>query len=106
MIMHFDKYRIVEQCMLTRVCLYEASQLANSKYGIGWQFRNKLRQLVLLHTLAFGVNRAFSEHIRQVPKPQVQWNLCNTATLKKTKNVFQDQLSLSAGQKYWRMLHL
>ena len=31
-------------------------------------------------------------------------NLCKTATLKKTKNGFQDYLSLNAGQKYCRML--
>ena len=30
--------------------------------------------------------------------------LCKTATLKKTKIVFQDQLSLSAGQMYCKML--
>ena len=34
----------------------------------------------------------------------VQYNLCKTATLKKTENWFQDQLSLNAGQKYCRML--
>ena len=30
--------------------------------------------------------------------------MSKTATLKKTKNSFQDQLSLNAGQKYCRML--
>ena len=30
--------------------------------------------------------------------------LCKTATLKKTKNGFQDRLLLNAGQKYCRML--
>ena len=30
--------------------------------------------------------------------------MCKTATLKKTKQVFQDQLLLNAGQKYCRML--
>ena len=34
----------------------------------------------------------------------VQYNLCKTATLKKTEFFFQDQLSLNAGQKYCRML--
>ena len=33
----------------------------------------------------------------------VQVNLSKTATPKKTKNVFQDKLSLNAGQKYRRM---
>ena len=31
-------------------------------------------------------------------------DLCKTAFLKKTKNVFQDQLLLYAGQMYFRML--
>ena len=30
--------------------------------------------------------------------------MCKTVTLKKTKNGFQDRLSLNAGQKYCRML--
>ena len=30
--------------------------------------------------------------------------MCIAATLKKTENWFQDQLSLNAGQKYCRML--
>ena len=34
----------------------------------------------------------------------IQSNLCKAATLKKTKNGFQDQLSLNTGQKYCRML--
>ena len=34
----------------------------------------------------------------------IKYNLCKTATLIKTKNAFQDQLSLNAGQKYCRML--
>ena len=34
----------------------------------------------------------------------VQLNLCKTAALKKTKNGFQDRVSLNAGQKYCRML--
>ena len=34
----------------------------------------------------------------------IQSNLCRKATLKKTKNVFQDRLSFNAGQKYCRML--
>ena len=32
--------------------------------------------------------------------------MCKTATFKKTKNGFQDKLSLNGGQKYCRMLHL
>ena len=41
---------------------------------------------------------------------KIQWQrysktcLCKTATLKKTKNGFQDQLLLYAGEKYCRML--
>ena len=34
----------------------------------------------------------------------LQLNLCKTVTLKKTKNGFQDRLSLNTGQKYCRML--
>ena len=34
----------------------------------------------------------------------LQQNLCKTVTLKKTKNGFQDQLSLNVGLKYCRML--
>ena len=37
-------------------------------------------------------------------KNGIQSNLSKTATLKKTKIVFQDQLSLNAGQKYCIML--
>ena len=33
-------------------------------------------------------------------------NLCKTATLQKTENCFQDQLSINADQKYCRMLPL
>ena len=32
----------------------------------------------------------------------IQYNLCKMAILKRTKNLFQDQLSLKAGQKYCR----
>ena len=32
--------------------------------------------------------------------------MCKTPTLKKTKNGFQDQLSLNVGQKYCRMLQM
>ena len=37
-------------------------------------------------------------------KKAIQKNLCKTATLKRQKIGFQDQLSLNAGQKYCRML--
>ena len=35
----------------------------------------------------------------------IQLNLCKTATLKGTKNGYQDGLMLNAGQKYCRMEH-
>ena len=37
---------------------------------------------------------------------EVKENLCKTATLKETKIDFQAQLSLNAGQKYFRMLQV
>ena len=42
--------------------------------------------------------------IMMVCQQCLQYNLCKNATLLKTKNAFQDQLSLNAGQKYCRML--
>ena len=38
------------------------------------------------------------------PKVTIQLNLSKTATLKKTKTGFQDQLLLNGGQTYCRML--
>ena len=48
----------------------------------------------------------FDSQIDLLDKLKVQHTvtLCKTAPLKKTKNVFQNQLSLNAGQKYCRML--
>ena len=41
---------------------------------------------------------------RLLERAVITVNLCKTATLKKTRICFQDQLSLNAGQKYCRML--
>ena len=42
----------------------------------------------------------------KAPLASLQQNLCKSAPLKKTKNDFQGQLSLNAGQKYCRKLQV
>ena len=52
---------------------------------------------LLIYMYAVVFTRRFSEVFPTV-------NMCKTATLKRPKTGFQDQLSLNAGQKYSRML--
>ena len=49
-------------------------------------------------------NQILTQINKTIALEMIQQNLSKMATLKKTKIVFQDQLSLNAGQKYCRML--